>query len=241
MKIKNIILVIILIFIIAGISAYFFYFEQNKNNPDSPGILINAQDLLEFNNYNDELSPELVDKYLKQFLAAKDMIINSQNSQTEIDPSYWLTIARMKKYINDFQGAEQIYLYLISVDTNNYIPQGNLADLYANYLHNYKKASEHFWLAMEKSQPSAQVVIAYYRNLADIYADKLINQKQEFEKRAEQDLKEKYFGSVDFLTMLAKYYKDINNKEKAINYLEQALVLDPTSQTIKDEIEVLKE
>ena len=146
----------------------------------------------------------------------------------------------VKKYVSDYQGAEQIYLFLISKDVRNYIHEGNLADLYANYLNNYEKAAEHYWSAVEKTNLNAQMRLAYFRNLADIYADKLIDKRQEFEEKAQDALEIDFKDSVDFLTMLAKYYKDTDQVEKSMEYLEQALILNPDNRAIKDEIERLK-
>jgi len=63
----------------------------------------------------------------------------------------------------------------------------------------------------------------------------------DFEKKVLEALEKDYGGSVDFLTMLAKYYKDIGDKNKAISYLERALTLNPANaQIIRDEIAELK-
>jgi Tfp pilus assembly protein PilF len=82
----------------------------------------------------------------------------------------------------------------------------------------------------------------YYKNLSNIYADKLTDKRSDFEKRAEKDLKGiLHKDNIDFRTMLANYYGRIGNKEKQIFYFEQALNLDPSNEAIKNELEFLKQ
>ena len=143
--------------------------------------------------------------------------------------------------MKDYAGAEQVYLYVLKRDTVNYIPEANLADLYGNYLNNWDKAVEHYWLAVNKTGQNKGAAFIFYQNLTDIYSAQLKDKRLDFEKKVLEALEKDYGGSVDFLTMLAKYYKDIGDKNKAISYLEKALAMNPpNAPIIRDEIAELK-
>ena len=230
---SKIISLIILILIILGIGSYFLFFNQKLTNEE-----IRTEDLLAFNNKDEKLSQTMLDKYFQEFSWAKDKILKNEAT---FETSSWLTIARLKKYMKDYEGAEQVYLYVIKIDVMNYAPEANLADLYGNYLNNWEKAAEHYWQAVSKADVNKATALLFYRNLADIYASKLGDKKSEFESKILTALENDYSQSVDFLTMLAKYYKDIDDKNKAISYLERALTLNPANaQIIRDEIAELK-
>ena len=230
---SKIISLIILILIILGIGSYFLFFNQKLTNEE-----IRTEDLLAFNNKDEKLSQTMLDKYFQEFSWAKDKILKNEAT---FETSSWLTIARLKKYMKDYEGAEQVYLYVIKIDVMNYAPEANLADLYGNYLNNWEKAVGHYWLAVSKTGQNKETALFFYRNLADIYASKLGDKKSEFETKILTVLAKDYSQSVDFLTMLAKYYKDIGEKNKAISYLEKALAMNPpNAPIIRDEITELK-
>ena len=230
---SKIISLIILILIILGIGSYFLFFNQKLTNEE-----IRTEDLLAFNNKDEKLSQTMLDKYFQEFSWAKDKILKNEAT---FETSSWLTIARLKKYMKDYEGAEQVYLYVIKIDVMNYAPEANLADLYGNYLNDWDKAAGHYWLAVSKTGQNKETALFFYRNLADIYASKLGDKKSEFETKILTVLAKDYSQSVDFLTMLAKYYKDIGEKNKAISYLEKALAMNPpNAPIIRDEITELK-
>ena len=230
---SKIISLIILALIILAIGSYFLFFNQKLTNKE-----VRTEDLLAFNNQDEKLSQATLDKYFQEFTWAKDNIL--KNTAT-FETNSWLTIARLKKYMKDYAGAEQVYLYVLKRDTVNYIPEANLADLYGNYLNNWDKAVEHYWLAVNKTGQNKGAAFIFYQNLTDIYSAQLKDKRLDFEKKVLEALEKDYGGSVDFLTMLAKYYKDIGDKNKAISYLEKALAMNPpNAPIIRDEIAELK-
>jgi tetratricopeptide (TPR) repeat protein len=238
MKLNKKFQILILIIIIA-IAGYFAYSEFYLNRKPSEEIQQNELDkLLILENKNPNVSEAEFNSYLDNFNKAKEVI---EATPYALNPTHWTTIARMKKYVNDFEGAEQIYLFLLQRSPENYLVYGNLADLYINYLYDYELAVAAYWKAVNYTQHNAQINLLYYKNLADIYSDKLISKKKEFEEKAEQELSGKLFkDSIDFRTMLANYYNRIGDTENAIKYLEQALYLDPNNEAIKSELEFLK-
>lgn len=223
----------VLILVVVAIGAYFVFFNQTKKE-----LVQNPEELLDFNNYDKDLSTEMLDKYFKDFSSAKEKILTETAT---FNTSAWLTVARIKKYVKDYTGAEKIYLHVINYDNSNYVPEGNLADLYGNYINDWSKAAEHYWAAINKVGDNEQMVVSFYRNLADIYAFKLKDKANEFETQAEEMLKGKMANNVDFMTILAKYYKDSGNKERAIILLQKALTYNPSNaEAIRQQIQDLK-
>lgn len=234
-KIQSIILILVLL--AAGYFAFNeFYLSKKDKLPQVKEMTL--EDMFKFENKNSNVSEEEFKGYEYKVEQAKAIILANPQA---LNPSHWMMIARMKKYVNDFIGAEQIYLFLLTRDTVNYLVPGNLADLYANYIYDYENAARAYWEAIKRSTHNAQTNLTYYRNLADIYADKLPDKRKEFEDKCENALTTKlHKDNIDFRTMFANYYGRIGNKEKQIYYLEQALAMDPTNQAIKDELEFLK-
>jgi len=231
----------LLIFILVILSAGYFAFNEFYLSKKAEELKLpesTIEQMFVFENKNPNVSEEEFKNYAYKVEQAKKII---QDTPYALNPTHWLKIARMKKYVNDFVGAEQIYLYLLSKDTNNYLLAGNLADLYANYFNDYKNAVKAYWEAVGRSKHNAQINLLYYKNLADLYADKLPDTRKDFEEKSEQALTSNLFKeSVDFRTMLADYYQRISNNEKRMFYLEEALKLDPNNQIIQQELSELK-
>lgn len=217
---------------ILALGAYFLFFNHKNLSEQETSFLLN------FKNYDTSLSPETVAKYEADFEKAKQDILTKTS---EFNTSKWLSLARLKKYVKDYTGAEEIYLMVIEKDPNNYVPEANLADLYGNYLKDWNKAADHYWQAVIKTGLNFSTGLLFYNNLADIYAFNLKDQASIFETKALAAMEKGYVNNVDFLTLIAKFYKNTDNKTKAIEFLEKALALNPTNkEAILQEIENLK-
>lgn len=229
---KKIFSIIFLILVIFALGVYFLFFNhQNFSEQESSS-------LLNFKNYDTTLAPEILAKYSSDFEKAKQDILSKTG---EFNTSKWLSLARLKKYVKDYAGAEEIYLLVINKDPNNYIPEANLADLYGNYLKDWNKAADHYWQAVNKTGLNFATGLLFYTNLADIYAFNLKDQANVFETKALAAMEKGYVNNVDFLTLMAKFYKNIDNKTKARDFLEKALSLNPVNkESIQQEIEMLK-
>ncbi|HPA25892.1 MAG TPA: hypothetical protein PLK76_04000 [bacterium] len=229
---KKILSIIFLILVILALGAYFLFFNHGNLSEQETDSFLN------FKNYDTTLAPEILAKYSSDFEKAKQDILEKTD---EFNTSKWLSIARLKKYVKDYAGAEEIYLMVIEKDPNNYIPEANLADLYGNYLKDWQKAADHYWQAVNKTGLNFSTGFLFYTNLADIYAFNLKDQANVFETKALAALEKGYVNNVDFLTLMARFYKNTDNKIKAIEFLEKALVLNPANrEAILQEIEMLK-
>jgi len=251
-RLKSLISILVLVLILAGAGYYFIKIEKVVNLDDvkewvhkdneSGGMKQEYTEedmnrMLTFTNFDDNLSDDLWLQYSDTFEYYKNMIL--ENSGV-FNVNAWLSLGRAKKYVQDYVGAEEIYFYIIKFNPDNYVPEGNLADLYANYMNDYERAVEHYWRAINKAKNNYVVKLSHYSTLVDIYVERLSDRMDEFEKLMLADL-ENYKDNADFYSVVAKYYTKIDSKDEAIKYLEQALALDPTNASISEEIGRLRQ
>jgi hypothetical protein len=125
-------IILILVILVAGYFAFneFYLKKSPENNYEK--MVKKQEELFEFNNYDESLSVEKVNAYFEEFNKTRDFIIANPQA---LNPTSWVTLARIKKYIKDYKGAEDIYLALLLKNPENYMIHGNLADLYLNYLY----------------------------------------------------------------------------------------------------------
>ncbi len=130
----------------------------------------------------------------------------------------WLEIAVYRKAIEDYDGAEAIWLHVADHWPEDTIAFNNLGDLYANYLKDYPRA-EKYLLKTVELKPD---YIPGYRNLYDLYHN---NYKQDTNAATDILLKglEKNPKSTDLLISLAVHYKETGKTEEARTYFEKAL------------------
>ena len=101
-----------------GVGFYFFNeLYLNKENNKEYNVEEIPSELFEFENYNEGLSEQNFEKYKERFLIAKQVVEENSDS---LNPSFWMEMAKMKKYVNDFEGAEEIYKFLLKFDRVNY-------------------------------------------------------------------------------------------------------------------------
>ena len=98
-------------------------------------------------------------------------------SQLRQNPGYfdgWLELSRLRKMINDYEGAAEILEYLAKISPKNFVVFNNLGDLYGYYLKDYKKAEENFLKAIENGPHE----IYLYRILYEFYRDVVKNEEK---------------------------------------------------------------
>jgi len=221
--VKNIILGLILLLLIGG-AVYYFW----PKVPADPFV-----NLFEFKIVKTDLTDFEKEKYQKQF---EDAVTALTEQPDQLDG--WLTLGRVKKNLGDFQGAELAWLKAGEVRPKNSISFGNLADLYTNFTKEYEKAESAYIQAIQNSL-GEEHNSALYRNFYYFYFYNL-----EDNQKAEAILKEgieNNSGSSDLLVLLADFYKKTNQPDKAIEYFQKALTLDPERVELKEEMDKLQQ
>jgi len=224
-KAKIIIQIIVITLLLGGVIFYFTH--QTIKEPSVTPELIT----IHFEPAPD-LSPSIKEKYFQQFKRTNQYLRENPD-----DINGWLTLGSIMKGIKNYQEAEKIWLYTIEKWPDHPIAYANLGDLYWHFLKNYSKAEWAFQKAIEKSEHYPAQPF-YYRNLFELYYYSLKN-NQLAEKTLLEAL-EKYPEETDFLNLLGNFYKKTNQPEKAKEYFEKSLKIDPHQSEIKKELENLK-
>lgn len=218
-KYQNIIIILILTVLI-GVGI--FVYKQETQPPEqeelfsfSEGIVLTQEQQVKFNEAKIALE------------------INPQDALAVV------AIARLKYELSDLEGAEKAYLMALEIQPTNTLILNNLGDIY-NQKKEYEKAAE-MYLRIIKNNPKW---INAYRELAAIYFYHLPDKYPEMEEILLKGLeKNKEFtgeAPVDFYSMLAVYYNERGEKEKAIEYYERVIELNPRNEGAKIELEELK-
>jgi tetratricopeptide (TPR) repeat protein len=132
--------------------------------------------------------------------------------------SRWLQIAVYRKGADDFEGAEEIWLYLTHKWPDDPTAYANLADLYQSVLNEPQKA-ETYWKKYLKVAPEGYD-ISGYRSLHDLYRTKLANPEKARAILLEGI--EEHPDTTDLLIPLAVFERDNGSKEEAMKYFIEA-------------------
>jgi tetratricopeptide (TPR) repeat protein len=229
-KPKIIIEVIIAVILLGALVSYFYYqFNINKTKDTSPELILSE---ITFNPAPD-LDPALKQKYAERFIKIGDMINKDPNNLLD-----WLALASVMKGAKDYAGAEKVWLYIIQRWPDDPVAFGNLGDLYTNFLPDYPKAEWAYQKAIDVSSGIAEHLI-YYRNLHELYKH-YYQEKSDLADDILLEALERYPDELDFLALLATYYRDNKQKEKAIEYFEKLLEIEPNNQAAQRDLERLK-
>lgn len=77
----------------------------------------------------------------------------------------WLNLAIYRKMINDYEGARDIWEFLVAVNPKDVVSYSNLGSLYAFFLKNPQKAEENFMKAVNAGSGD----VSLYRNFYEFY------------------------------------------------------------------------
>lgn len=186
-----------------------FALEQAQNE-DLTGVPV--PDLDRKTDFNTSLPKEALDITISKINSlSKSLKENPNNFQS------WIDLGLNRKMINDYSGAKEVWEYASLLRPQNSVSFSNLGDLYHYYTKDYEKAEENLKKAIENKPDYA----VYYKNLSDLY---------KFSYKTDTDLAEKTLLDgleanpklVDMSVFLASYYKEIGNKDKALEYYKKA-------------------
>jgi len=218
LKKYQIFIIVLLLTIIIGL---FFYFKNRK--------IFNKEDIFFL-----PKGVTLTEEQQRKFNEAKEALQNNPN-----DVDALIKIAQLKYFFNNLEGAKKVYLRALSLKPDDLLILNNLADIY-NQLKDYENA-EKILLKLTETSPGW---INGFRELKSLYR---FHMKEKYPRiegillKGLEENKELYGEApVDFYAMLATFYKDTGQKEKAIQYYEKVLELDPSNEGAKMDLEELK-
>ena len=102
---------------------------------------------------------------------SKILTLQTQLKANPNDPSGWIGLGIYQKMAGDYQGAAISWTYASRLNTKDYVSLADLADLYANFLHDNTKAEMYYKQALQNgpTQENLYVQLAefYQLDLAD--------------------------------------------------------------------------
>jgi tetratricopeptide (TPR) repeat protein len=208
--VRNLIVGVVVILII--VVGFYMIFTKAEDMPDLDRPFTTLE------TYPDDIRVQMEESYASAVAELKD------------DPtlkSRWLEIAVLRKNADDFEGAEEIWLYISTSERweDDTTALNNLGDLYQYYLKDFAKAEEMLRTSLMRN--SAE--IAVYKNLHDLYRYRHQQETDLAEKVLLEGLEKNPENSIDLLVTLALYYKDTDRFEDARTRLLEARGLAETT------------
>jgi len=221
-------IIIALIIILAGLTAY-FYLDKFYLNPTEPEEykVYTAED---FPNALSTMTQEILEKTLEELNLQYDKI-------KEDDHVYirWINIGILKKRLNDFKGAEEAWQAAISYNPDQSLAFGNLADLYLFNLKDDQKAEEYYLKVLNMRTDN----FTYYVGLATLYRYNMTEKSNLIEKIMVEGAEKNPTEAENYYMYLSNYFNygpdnhGGNDKEKAKYYAQKTLEINPE---LKDEL-----
>ncbi len=223
--IRNLVLLIIVV-VVVGFIGYYIWPKQIVEREKT------LADYLQFNIVRIDLDESQIAEYKKEF-----EVVKASLEQREDQLEGWLWLGSLKKRVGDYQGAEEAWIKAGEIRPLNSPSFGNLADLYSNFTKEYDKVEAVSRKAIENSLGEDKNVY-FYRNFYDFYRYYL----QDNEKAAAILLEaiQNNPQSGELLIVSAQFYRDTGDKQKAVDYYEQALELNPDNEAAAQELAELK-
>jgi|TARA_Y100000031_G_scaffold70041_1_gene77698 tetratricopeptide (TPR) repeat protein len=220
-------IVIAIIVILAGLTAYFyltqFYFNQE---PEEQKIYTAA----DFPNALENMTEDVLEESLED--------LNKQYKKIQED-SYvyirWINIGILKKRLVDYAGAEQAWQTAISYNPDQSLAFGNLADLYLFNLGEYEKAEEYYLKVLDMRSDN----YTYYIGLVSLYRYNMTEKAHLIEELMIEGARINPGEVGSYYMYLANYFNHGpdnhggNNKEKARYYTQKTLETNPE---LKDQL-----
>jgi tetratricopeptide (TPR) repeat protein len=178
-----------------------------------------------------DLTKENIDKYLGQF----DTVIQQVEAVNYNTLQGVNTIAQLKRILGDIDGAIIAWEYANIIRPGNSLSFSNLAALYHFDLMEYDKAEEQYMISVANDTDDLPTI----RNFFELYHYSLKD-----DVKAEDLLLESIAQNpeaADLYSLTGRFYTEIDNLPKAIEYYEKHLELNPENEAAQREIERLKE
>lgn len=168
--------------------------------------------------------------YLYQYYEAKKEIKNNpDNADT------YLSLGIAQQELGDNKRAEKALLKSFALNSGNINTINSLASFYLK-TKNFPKAEEYYLKALDIESKN----ISAYQNLVSFYFNDYAEKNREIEKIILRGLSEMP-DDQNLLAMLASYYMAVaNDRGKAIEIYQKILLLRPSDELLRREIERLK-
>ncbi|MFA5022559.1 MAG: hypothetical protein WC508_05795 [Patescibacteria group bacterium] len=229
LRITTIILTLVIIF---GVAFYFYNHFKTAESKAKSEKAINEITTLNF--IKPDLSSEVKDRFQKDFNKQAQSFLEDKGKSAG---SYWplLSIGAIKQEAGDYQGAEQAWLLAAKLQPKAYPPYGNLGYLYFHYFKDFAKAETAYLQAIANDPEQLQYYVALHQIYRYFYkqdtnlAEEILLQGLEVQP-----------DNIGLLEELARYYKDTNKKDQAVEIYQKVLTLDPKDELASQMLKQLK-
>jgi len=221
-------IIIALIIILAGATAYFYldkyYFNQIEPEEQKIYTATDFPDALS------KMTEDILEKSLEE--------LNLQYTKIQEDDYVyirWINIGILKKRLNNYIGAEEAWQTAISINSDQSLAFGNLADLYLFNLQEYEKAEEYYFKVLSMRSDN----YTYYIGLVSLYRYNMTEKANLIEELMLEGAKVSPAEAENYYMYLANYFNygpdnhGGNNKEKAKYYTQKTLEINPE---LKDQL-----
>jgi len=152
------------------------------------------------------------------------------------DVASWLSAASIKNFFNDFSGARDIWVYVTKIAPEDPVAYSNLGNLAKLETMDFSLAENYFKTAISKEKTFIPAILA----LAELYWDFLPNRQNEAVGVLEAGLLTNP-EEVTVMLNLGRYYRELGNKERSLQYLNRALSLHPDDAQLKKAVQETEE
>lgn len=191
--------------------------------------------LREFKVIRNDIPEEEAQRYREQFDASvasldEGLAVVERQGPDSLFAIYWplLGLGSLHRTLGAYGKAESAFLYALEIQSEAFLPLGNLAELYnRNYL-NYPKALEYYKKAVAIGNVDEGYLDTYY---SDMY--EMVRYRMNDEKGAEQlliDGIKQHPNDTNIVALLALHYRQLNMIDEAISRYRELLVKKPDSQ-----------
>lgn len=226
-------LIFLIILIVAGLAAFYFLSKPSQEEAIL-GDFGNA--VAEFNIDYAKLE-ELAENHPrgeKYMLQIREREAWLNDDDPENDRNAYELIAFDMRQLGDDERSILGYRASISLFENNIFSWNNLGVSYQE-IGEYEKAEASFKKITEISPGD----VPNYRKLANLYLYDLTEKENEIPSLIEEGL-QRVPDHPDLLSYLAVYWQNKGENEKAIEYYERLLKVNPLNQVVRDELNKLK-
>lgn len=221
----------IIIVILIAAAGYFAYQKFVNSDPvDSDLERMKESILTEPKLQASDLSENDKKKYLDQYQKAKQELI-----QANLDSLQGVNaVAQIKRILGDIDGAITAWEYANIIRPKNSLSFSNLAALYHYDLKQYDKAEENYITSIINDPDDIPTIrnffeLYYYSMKDNVKAEALLLTSIEHNP-----------NHADLFTLAGNFYAETGRPAKAIEYYEKHLVINPSNEVVKREVERLK-
>lgn len=222
---------IIIAVILVAAAGFFLYKQFANRSTDSDDFEAMKKSLLAPADVKaTDLTEEIKQKYLERLeKAQKSAVEFNFDNLTVIND-----IGFIKQSLGDIEGAITAWEYANIIRPKNSLSFFNLANLYFYKTKDLKKAEKNYLIALENDRKDMNIV----RNLYELYYLEL-KDNAKTEALLLSSLADNP-DSADLTALLAGFYAENGQIERAIEFYEQHLKIRPNNEAARQELERLK-